>query len=390
MKPFPKKVLTNQNKFSSNLTKRSKYGTLSGIIGITVNLLLAGIKLFVGIVASSVAIIADALNNLSDAGASIITILSFKISSKPADKGHPFGHARMEYIASMVISFLILLVGTQLLIDSGEMLIGISELKNTVITSLTVIILSVSVIAKLSLGIFYRFFAKKTDSKVVKAAAADSLTDAISTLAVLISGIIIKYTNFQQLDAIVGLAVSIMIIIAGGKILLETKNALLGEAPIDETVKNIKTVVAEYPEVIGMHDLLVHNYGPNISIASFHAEVDGEGDIYQLHDVIDNLEREIKSRLGITCTIHMDPIATNDERKKEYEKFLEDILKKAELDFPIHDFRVMIGSSHTKLIFDILIPFEYKMSEQRIKDKICSYVSEVHQDYFCIITIDRG
>ena len=277
-----------------------------------------------------------------------------------------------------------------MLFDSGKILIGISESEKTVVTSLTFIILSVSVIMKLSLGLFYRKIAKRIGSNVIKASAADSLTDAISTLAVLASSIIIKYTGFQLLDAIVGLCVSVLIIVAGGKILIETKDALLGEAPIAETVENIKSIVKDYPEVIGMHDLLVHNYGPEIFIASFHAEVDGEGDIYHLHDVIDNLERDIKSRLGIACTIHMDPIAVNDEMVMEHKVFLEQTLKGANLVFPIHDLRVVIGDTHTNLIFDIVIPFECKIPEEEIKDKICSAVSKEKAEFFCVITVDRG
>lgn len=392
MTEFLSKIFIKNHNEINDPSVRKKYGTLSSVVGVIVNFILAGMKILTGLLASSVAIIADGLNNLSDAGSSIITFVSFKISMKPADRDHPFGHARMEYIASMIVSFLILLVGTELLIDSGKTLLGLKDSSETAmsITPITFIILSVSILLKLWLGLFYNKIGKKIDSGVIRATATDSITDSISTIAVLISSVIIKFTEWYILDAIVGIGVSVIIIVAGAKILIETKDKLLGEAPIAETVDNIKSIVAQYPDVIGMHDLIVHNYGPHNFIASFHAEVDGKTDIYYLHDVIDNLERHIKNDLSIDCTIHMDPIVTDDTEINELKEFLLSTLEEVGLELSVHDFRVVIGNTHTNLIFDVVVPFEYIMSPSEVKEKIMLAISERRNNCYCVITVDRG
>ena len=375
---------------TSDPTVRKSYGTLSSVVGIIVNILLAAFKIFAGILSSSVAIIADAFNNLCDSGTSVITLISFKLSSKPADKAHPYGHARIEYIASMVVSFIVLLVGAELLMDSGKTLLGIGETKETVITSTTIIILVVSIVLKLWLGLFYRSIGKKIDSTVVIAAATDSFSDSISTISVLASSIIVKLTGAYFIDAIVGIAVSILIIIAGLKILNETKDILLGEGPVDETVAAIESIVKDYPDVIGIHDLMVHNYGPSKFVASFHAEVDGKKDIYYLHDMIDNVERRINEELIISCTIHMDPIVTDDENVNELKAFLTETMAESGLDLPIHDFRTVIGQTHTNMIFDVVLPFDHPLSEQQIKEKISEAVLKKRDNCYCVITVDRG
>ncbi len=370
-------------------TVRKSYGTLASIVGVAVNFILAGIKFVAGMLASSVAITADALNNLSDAGSSVITFFSFKISSKPADKGHPFGHARMEYIASMVVSLLILLVGAEMLLDSGRTLIDPASAEPIDVSLVTIIILSVSVLMKLWLAVFYRKIGKKINSGVVRASGTDSLSDAISTLAVLTSSIIIKFTGWQIIDSIVGIAVSVMIIVAGAKILNETKNSLLGEAPVEETVTKIRGIVAEYPDIIGMHDLMVHNYGPSHFIASLHAEVDGGEDIYRLHDMIDNVERRIKYELDIACTIHMDPIVTNDETVNSLKEMLLGVISEEQLSVEIHDFRVVIGETHTNMIFDVVLPFESPLCECEIVERISGAVAAKSENCYCVITVDR-
>ena len=374
----------------SDPTVRKNYGTMSSIVGIIINLILAGIKIFAGIISGSVAIIADAFNNLSDSGTSVITLLSFKLSSKPADKEHPYGHARIEYIASMVVSFIILLVGAELLLDSGKTLIGLGEIKQTQISIVTIIILAVSILLKLWLGLFYRGIGKRIDSKVIIAAATDSISDSFSTLAVLVSSIVIKLTDWYFIDAIVGIGVSIPIIIAGLKILNETKDILLGEGPVDDTVNAIENIVKDYPDIIGMHDLMVHNYGPNRFVASFHAEVDGKKDIYYLHDMIDNVERRINEELVISCTIHMDPIVTDDENVNELKSFLTSTMEECGLKLPIHDFRTVIGATHTNMIFDVVLPFDHPLSEDEVKKKISEAVHQKRENCYCVITVDRG
>lgn len=384
------KLFVKEHKNTSDPEVRKAYGTFSSIVGIAGNFLLAIIKFIAGLISSSVAITADAFNNLSDAGSSLITFISFKISSKPADRDHPFGHARMEYISSMIVSFIILLVGFELLIDSGELLIDPSKRTPLDLSIPALVILIVSIAIKLWLGIFFRTVGARIDSDALRATATDCFSDCISTTAVLVSGIVIKFTDWYIIDAIVGIAVSVLIIIAGAKILNETKNSLLGEAPVAELVDDIKRIVADYPEIIGIHDLMVHNYGPRKYIASFHAEVDGADDIYKLHDTIDNAERRLKEELDISCTIHMDPIVTNDEDCNRLKEFLEETIKTTGLDFSIHDFRVVIGETHTNLIFDVVVPFESKMSEAEIRSKIEGAVSDARPDHYCVITVDRG
>lgn len=375
---------------TSDPSVRKSYGTLSSVVGIIINLILAVFKLLCGILSNSVSIMADAFNNLSDSGTSVITLISFKISSRPADKEHPFGHARMEYIASMIVSFIIMLVGAELLLDSGKTLLGLSDKKETAVTTLTIVILAASIIVKLLLALFYRSIGKSIDSSVVLAASADSFSDSFSTLAVLASSIVIKLTGWHVIDAIMGIIVSIPIIIAGLKILNETKDVLLGEAPVEETVRDIERIIKDFPDIIGTHDLMVHNYGPSNFVASFHAEVDGKQDIYYLHDMIDNVERRICDELKILCTIHMDPVVTDDENVNELKTFLIDTMREEGLDFPIHDFRTVIGQTHTNMIFDVVLPFDSKISEEELKLAITNSVSKKRNYCYCVITVDRG
>ena len=375
---------------TSDPSVRKAYGTLSSVVGIIINLILAIFKLLCGILSNSVSIMADAFNNLSDSGTAVITLISFKISSRPADKEHPFGHARMEYIASMIVSFIIMLVGAELLLDSGKTLLGLSDKKETTVTTLTIVILAASIIVKLLLALFYRSIGKTIDSSVVLAASADSFSDSFSTLAVLASSIVIKFTAWHVIDAIMGIIVSIPIIIAGFKILNETKDVLLGEAPVDETVRDIERIIKDFPDIIGTHDLMVHNYGPSNFVASFHAEVDGKQDIYYLHDMIDNVERRICEELKILCTIHMDPVVTDDENVNELKTFLIDTMRAEGLDFPIHDFRTVIGQTHTNMIFDVVLPFDSKISEEELKLAISNAVCKRRDYCYCVITVDRG
>ncbi len=383
------KLFVKDYKNPSLPSVRKSYGTLASIVGIVLNLLLSLLKLFIGIITASVAIVADALNNLSDAGASGISLISFKLSSKPADRDHPFGHARIEYIASMIVSFIILLVGFELMIDSGKSILGLSDDAAPDFSIASLIILGASILGKLWLALFYRSIGKKIDSGVIRAASTDSLTDCISTTAVLVSSIIIKITNIEIIDAIVGLGVSVLIVVAGAKILNETKNSLLGEAPVSETVDGIKKIIKEEPLVLGVHDLMVHNYGPQRYVASLHAEVDGDKDIYMLHDAIDNLERRIGEQLNIQCTIHLDPIVTSDETILELKSITQAAINEVYDNVGLHDFRAVIGMTHTNLIFDVEVPYEITDSPDEIKDKIGAQVKIIRPDCFCVITVDR-
>ncbi len=385
------KLFVKDYKNTSNGGVREKYGSLSSFVGIAVNIILALVKLLLGLLTASVAIMADALNNLSDAGSSLITLISFKLSAKPADRDHPFGHARIEYIASMIVAFLILIVGFEMLTNSLGSLFGFkdSDLPEFSITS--IIILGSTICLKLWLAFFYRKIAKKIDSGVIKASSADSLFDCISTFAVLISALIIKFGGYPKIDAIVGIGVSALIFIAGIRILIETKNSILGEAPTEEIIQGIKNIVSEYPEVLGTHDLMLHNYGPKVFVSSFHVEVDGSHDIYMLHDMVDNLERRIKEEMNILCTIHMDPIVTNDEVVSELYQFVLNTVKNDVDDrITIHDFRTVVGATHTNLIFDIVLPYESTDSVEDITNKISTAINNKREYCYCVITVDRG
>lgn len=373
----------------SNPAVRKRYGTVASTIGISVNLVLSVFKLLVGILTASIAITADGLNNFSDAGASIIALVSFKLAAKPADKDHPFGHARIEYVASLIVSFMIMLVGFELFIDSFNGILNPESITPTQFSIASLIVLGASILTKLWLAVFYRKVGKKINSGVINASATDSLTDCISTATVLASTIIIKFTGLEIIDAWVGLGVSLLIIVAGIKILNETKNSILGEAPLDDTIEQIKGIIAEEPEVIGIHDMMIHNYGPNKFIASFHAEVDGSHDIYMLHDKIDNLERKIEREMNIMCTIHLDPIVTNDAVLNELKDFAAKAIQRIDSRIGIHDFRAVIGETHTNLIFDVEVPFEIKIQKNELVERISQEISSERPHCFCVITVDR-
>ncbi len=368
-----------------NSAVRQTYGTLASVTGIVINLLLSAAKLTVGLVFGSISITADATNNLSDAGAQIISLISFKISAKPADRDHPFGHARIEYVASMIVSFIVLLIGFELFAESVREAINPVPVE---FSWLSVIVLSVSIIAKLWLCLFNRKLGKKISSTVMKATSADSLSDAIATTAVLASMLISKFTSFET-DAYMGIIVSVIIMIAGAKILNETKNSILGSAPDPETIDSIKTIVAEYPEILGIHDMVVHNYGPGNTIASLHAEVDGKADVFHTHDVIDNAENALYNRLGVRATIHLDPIVIDDERVSVLREKTVAAVKKIDQRLTIHDFRFVEGTTHTNLIFDVVAPFELKISNDDLKRAVADKVSEIDPNYFVVVTIDR-
>lgn len=364
---------------------RRRYGTLVSIVGILVNLLLCAGKMVAGIMTGAVSITADAVNNLSDAASQIVSLISFKLSAKPADRDHPFGHARIEYVASMAVSFLVLLVGFELLKSSIE---KIFHPEPTTFSMLSVIILSVSVLLKVWLFLFNRKVAKKIDSGVMRATAADSLSDAGATAAVLVSAIILRLTGFD-IDAYVGIGVALVIMIAGIKILGEAKNLIIGEAPDADIVAAIRGIVSEYPEALGIHDLVVHNYGAGTVIASLHVEVDGGADIFRAHDMVDNIEKRLCAELGIKCTIHMDPIVTDDAEVTETRDKIAAAMEELDSAWHIHDFRFVRGETHTNLIFDLVVPFECKLSEDAIRTLAEQKIKTIDDKYFTVITIDR-
>ena len=365
---------------------RRKHGTLVSVVGILLNLLLCAGKMLAGSLTGAVSMVADALNNLSDAGSQIISFISFKLSSKPADREHPFGHARIEYVSSMAISFLILLVGFELLKSSIEKIFNPEETKFSVVS---IVILAVSIAVKLWLCFFNRRIAKKINSEVMRATAADSLSDAGATAAVLVSSLILHFFHVD-IDAYVGIAVAIVILVAGIKVLGEAKNLIIGEAPDEDVVRAIREIVAEYPEALGIHDLMVHNYGVGAIIASLHIEVDGATDIFRSHDMIDNIEKRLGDELGIRATIHMDPIVTDDEEVSATRAQVASAIREMDPSWDIHDFRFVRGETHTNLIFDLVIPFECKLSLSDIPALVEQRIKTVNPTYCTVITIDRA
>ena len=364
---------------------RRAYGTMVSVVGILANILLAVLKLFAGVISGAISVTADALNNLSDAGSQVVSLVSFKISAKPADRHHPFGHARMEYVASMIVSFLVLTVGLDLLKQSIGKLISPTE---TTFSIVSVVILASSIVVKLWLWLFNRRIAKRLDSAVMRATAADSLSDAAATAAVLAAMLIARFTGFES-DGYVGIAVSVVILIAGLKILNETKNSILGGAPDPAVVERVQALVGEYPEVLGIHDMIIHNYGPGNTIASLHVEVDGSADVFETHDVIDTIEKRLYAELFVHATIHMDPIVTDDERVNALRETTLAIVRSIDERLNIHDFRYVEGRTHSNLIFDVSAPFELKMSDEALKREIASCVSRFEPTYFVVITVDR-
>lgn len=369
---------------------RTAYGTLTSAVGVAVNLLLSVLKLTVGLLSSSVSIVADAVNNLSDAGSSVITFVSFRISSKPADRHHPHGHARMEYVTSMIVSMLVLVIGFELFTTSVENLIHPKE--ETGVGVLTAVLLGVAILFKLWLAYFNRKIGKKVDSEVMRATATDSLSDAASTFAVL-CGVVVSllfphYAFTKYIDGAMGILVSVLILIAGLKILNETKNLILGGAPTPEEIAEITAVVSSSPEVLGVHDIAVHHYGPGNTVASVHAEVDGRRDMFTVHDEIDNIERRLSEEYGILCTIHVDPVAT-DMDTQVYREMALIAVKKIDPSFDIHDFRIVRGATHSNLIFDIAVPFECRLSDGAIRERVEKEIHDGDPHYYAVTHIDR-
>lgn len=373
---------------------RSAYGTMVSVVCILLNLLVAAGKIAVGALFGAISITADGMNNLSDAGSSLVSLISFRMAAKPADREHPFGHARIEYVASMLVSVIIILVGWTLFTDSLGTLVDLLQGNATAEIAaagwLTYTVLGVSIAVKLWMFVFNRKVAKKIDSSVMRATATDCLSDAGATLGVLAAQIAAFYLGLPWLDSAVGIAISVLIVIAGIRVLGETKNSILGEAPDGEVVDSIRALVGEYPEALGIHDMMVHSYGPGHHIASLHVEVDGGADVFHTHDVIDNIERRLHSELGIIATIHMDPIVTNDQTVNALRQMTAELVSGIDERLNMHDFRVVQGPSHTNLIFDIEAPFECKLTDAEIKDTVALALAERKDaTYFAVITVDR-
>ena len=365
---------------------RTRVGAFAGSVGIVTNILLSLVKFIIGAIASSVAITGDAVNNLADSATSILSVAAFRIASKPADKKHPFGHARIEYIVSMLLSFFLLLVGVELTHNS------IDKIFHPVRSNFSIpviVILALTVLVKVWLGFFWRKTAKKIDSNVMSATAADSFSDAISTFAVLVSALTSRFCNLN-LDGWAGVLVAVFLLINALRILNETKNNILGTQPDLNLLREIRDYAYSCPEIIGIHDMYIHSYGAGRCFATFHAEVDGKKDLFVTHDAVDNVEKGIYSKFGILCTIHMDPVITDDENIKVLNEQVKSIIYELDPEMSMHDFRVVPGETHSILIFDILVPFHCKMRDDEIVKLVDEKVRSLSPTYFTAITIDRG
>lgn len=364
---------------------RVRYGTLSGMVGIAINIILSVSKMIFGAITKSISIIADGANNTFDAISSIINLVGFKISGKPADDEHPFGHGRIEYVSALTLSFFILIMGVELIKTS------VDKFRNpeTVIFSIpAVIVLVVSILAKLWLAIFNRNVGKRINSVAVDAIVTDSLGDIAATTCSLIALVASKFTDLP-IDAIMGIVVALVIIYAGIDIIKGTIGPLLGEPPEKETVDRLEKLVMSYDGVVGIHDLVLHCYGHSKIYGSLHAEVPADVDILHSHDTIDLIERQVKEQLGIEISIHMDPII-NDERTHELKDEVNRIVKELCPEASIHDFRIVDGPTHTNLIFDAVLPRKSPLTEQEFNELITKKIKEKDEKYFTVINIDRS
>lgn len=366
---------------------REAYGTLSGILGIVLNGILFIAKYFAGVLAGSIAIVADAFNNLSDAGSSLITLFGFKLASQKPHSDHPFGHGRYEYIAGLIVSMLIVMMGFTLAKDSVSKILNPEPVE---FSGVSAVILGVSILVKLYMNIYNRALSRKINSVAMKATATDSLSDAIATAVVLISMLVGRFTGLA-IDGYTGVLVALMILWAGVCAARDTISPLLGTAPDREFVNRVYSIVRACPLVTGVHDLVIHDYGAGRRMISLHAEVPADGDIMVTHDAIDLIERQLCQELNCHAVIHMDPLETDDELVNDArQKITNAIHKSMDMGITLHDFRMVSGPTHTNVIFDAVLPYDTGIDSENAKARICQIVSEVDPSYNAVVTIDTS
>ena len=364
---------------------REKYGVLSGAVGIVLNLLLSAGKFFAGVVTGSIAITADAFNNLSDAGSSVVTLVGFKLAGQKADDGHPFGHGRAEYLAGLLVSLMILLVGLEL----GKTSIGKILRPEAVDFSLvSVAILAASILVKLWMGHFNRTLGKKLGSAAMAATAADSLSDCLSTGVVLLSTLADHFWGLQ-VDGLAGLLVAAFILKTGWEAARDTLDPLLGRPMDPELAADIDRIVLGHDHILGIHDLVYHDYGPGRAMMSFHAEVPADGDFLELHDIIDHIERELKEKHHIDTSIHMDPVVCDDSTSALREQVAA-IARKIDPVLTIHDFRITPGPIHTNLIFDVMVPYGFRLKDTQVREQLTEGIKGLSGHYFPVIQVDHS
>ena len=386
MTEFLAKLFIKNHKNISDVNVRENYGKLSGFVGIFANIVLFIFKIVAGIISGSIAIIADALNNLTDAASSVVTLIGFKMSGKPADEEHPYGHARFEYIAGLVISFIVLFIGGQLAINSVEKIITPTL---PALGTSGMIILAAAITVKLWLCFFYRKIGKTINSLTVMAASKDSRGDVIATTAVLVSAVLASKYGIN-IDGWAGLMVAAFILFSGVMLLKETANPLLGEVPGDELLDKISEKILSYENVIGIHDLVIHNYGYGRVFASVHVEMPAENDILDSHDTIDTIEKDLLKNEKINMVIHLDPVVTNNEEISRISSLVDGILKEIDPVITKHDFRAVFGNSNIKLLFDIALPPKFAMADRKISEIINEKLKKYDGNMYAVIMIDRS
>ena len=364
---------------------RSRVGQLAGIVCIVCNVILCMAKGAIGLISGSVSIIADALNNLSDASSNIVSILGFKLASKPADPEHPYGHGRYEYLSGLVVAVLVLLIGVELIKSSVEKMLNPSTVD---FSPALVVVMVLSIIVKFWMGRFNRALGDRIDSETLRATAQDSKNDAIATAAVLLSAVIARITGFN-LDPFAGLAVGLYISWSGLQLIKDTVDPLLGEAPDPKLVEHIRSTIMSYPGVLGTHDLMVHDYGPGRQFASAHVEMAAETDPLQSHDTLDNIEEYFRTEDGISVTLHYDPIVTNDPALKDMRNRINADAQEIDDRMTIHDLRTVPGPTHTNVIFDVVRPEDSELTPRQIKDQLSSKVVSHYPKAVCKITVDE-
>lgn len=374
---------------TNDVKVRGRYGLLCGLVGIACNVILCSLKIAVGIITSSISVIADGLNNLSDMGSSVITMIGFKLAGKPADSDHPFGHGRMEYMSAFVVSVIILIVGGELFISSVKDLLNGTAAP--VYDKTAVIVLAVSILVKLWMFIFNRKLGKKINAEALMATAQDSINDCITT-AVILAAVVISmlFKPSFNLDAVMAAAVALFIIYSGLSAARDTLNQILGEPPSKELTEAIENTIMSFDGFIGIHDLIVHNYGPGRQFASVHVEVPQDIDIVKCHEQIDICEKLVNERLDVALVIHMDPIDINDETVAAARSAMSDGLKKIDERLSLHDFRMTSGGeNHTNLIFDVVVPSSVKISNADLDKRISETAKQINKGYICVITFDN-
>lgn len=386
MTNFLIKLFIRDSKNIPNSKVRENYGKFAGIVGIISNIILFIIKITAGMLSNSIAIIADAINNLSDSGSSLVTVLGFKLSGRPADEKHPYGHARMEYISGLIVSFIILILGFQLIQTSAKKIINPEP---AIFNLVSILVLVVSILIKLWQSLFYRKIGKLINSTTLIATSLDSRNDILATSSVLVATLISRFTGFN-LDGYMGALVAIFIMISGIRLVMDTISPLLGTAPEKEMVDKIYKKILSYGSILGLHDLTVHSYGEGKCFASVHCEVSAEQDIMVSHDIIDNIERDFLKDDSIHLVIHLDPIITNDSRINKLREEVERVISQISPEIGMHDFRVVLGVSHTNLIFDVVVPFDFKLSDDELIKEITESIHRTNKTHYAVITVDHN